>query len=358
MRSLLALFPLLLIGAPLASAGSPAEAKAVREAYEKSLEAWSIRVQLAKTPEERKAVKTPEPALAAERMWSVISTSLDQPWVIEPAAWFVRLASPLVKVDEKGQAQPMFRPEIAKVLAAVEAKHLQSKDLAPMCMALVALGDQPSLALLRKIEAGHPDKAVAGVAALGVAMLGKNMGDDPRVMRERLSMLRKAIIDAADVKLDQTTVAALAEEELYIITNLSKGTVAPDLEGQDSGGRPMKLSETDGKVRVLVFWNSTGEGPDGLLDWVSALRRDERFVGKPFEVVGVNTDLREDLRKLQADGRADWPNFSDAKAELSRVYRVASYPTAYVLGPDRKIHYVGPMGTFAELTAYAVLDEL
>jgi peroxiredoxin len=358
MRRFLVVISMMLPGVMVVEAGSPAEAKAVREAYEKSVEAWSIRVKLAKTPEERRAVKSPEPALAAERMWGVIGGSLEQPWVLEPAAWFVRLSAPLVKVDEGGEPKPMFRPEIAKVLASVEQKHLSSKDLAPMCMALVALGDQSSLVLLRKIEAGHPDKAVAGVAALGVAMLGKNMGDDPRVMRERLSMLRKAIIDAADVKVDQTTVAALAEEELYIITNLSKGTVAPELEGEDSGGRPMKLSAHEGKVVVLVFWNSSGEGPEGLLEWVSALRRDERFVGKPFEVVGVNTDLREDLREMQAKEQVDWPNFSDPTAELARVFRVASYPTAYVLGPDRKIHYIGPMGTFAELTAFAVLDEM
>ena len=358
MRSLLVLIPVVSMSIPWALAGSPAEAQAVRESYEKSVEAWSIRMRLAKTPEERAAVKNPDPSIAAGRMWGVIEASLDQPWVIEPAAWFVRVAAPLVKVDDEGLANPMFRPEIARVLEAVDKHHLKSTGLAPLCMALVALGDQTSINLLRKIEAGHPDKSVAGVAALGVAMLGKNMGDDPRVMRERLTMLRKAIIDAADVKVDQTTVAALAEEELYIITHLSKGTVAPELEGSDSGGRPMKLSAHQGKVVILVFWNSGGEGPDGLLDWVSAIRRDERFTGRDFEVVGVNSDPRDDLRALQAGGRVDWPNFSDPKGELAAIYRVGTYPTAYVLGPDRKIHYVGPMGTFAELTAFAVLDEM
>lgn len=340
-----------------AAAGTPAQAKAVRESYEKSMEAWALRMKLAKTQAEREAAERPSAEAAAKRMWTVIGGNLASEWAIEPAAWFVQLAARQVTTDPGGEAKPMFRDEIAKVQQAVGDHHLKSPALAPMCMALVAAADQPSLILLRKIEKQNPDKKVSGVAALGIAMLAKDMGDDPRVMRERLSMLRKAIIDAADVELANTTVAELAEEELYIIMNLSKGQTAPELTGEDSGGRPMKLSGFSDKVVLLVFWNSGGDGPDALIEWVNALRKDSRFEGKEFEVVGVNCDPRESLREMQADGRVSWPNFSDPGQELAKTYRVGSWPVAYVLGKDRKIHYVGSVGTFAELTAAAVLSE-
>lgn len=337
--------------------GSPQQAEGVRKAYEKSMEAYGLKLQLAKTEAERTALERPSAKAAAERMWTAISGDLAQPWVIEPASWFLRVAAPLVEVDEAGNAKSLFRDEIGKVEAAVAEHHLKSEGLVPMCMALVAAGDQQALNVLRAIVKENPDKEVSGTAALGVAMVAKGLGDEGQVMRERLTMLRQAIIDAADVKIDQTTVAELADEELYIIMNLSKGTKAPDLEGTDSGGRPMKLSDHDGKVVLLVFWNTKLGGEDQLLKWISALRRDDRFAGKPFEVVGVNSDSRDQLRSMQSSGQVDWPNFSDPLNDLGKVYRVGSWPLAYVLGADRKIHYVGPVGTFAEVTAAAVLDE-
>ncbi|MGE9271634.1 MAG: peroxiredoxin family protein, partial [Verrucomicrobiales bacterium] len=283
----------ILIGALLMAcvqAGTPRQAEAVKLSYEKSLEAWKIKLRLAQGEAERGRVMSeqPKPELSVRRMWAVISPQLSEEWTIEPAAWFLRMASPLVELDADGLRKPAFRPEIAKVQQAVAQYHLSSRRLAPMCMALVACNDKTSLNLLRRIEKTNPDKKVAGVAALGLAMMAKDINDEPRIMRERLTMLRKAIIDAADVEVNGVTVAKLAEEELYIIHNLSKGRPAPDLNGRDSGGRAMSLSSYEGKVVVLVFWNSGGEGPDAVIDWMRALRADPRFAGNEFEVVGVN----------------------------------------------------------------------
>jgi hypothetical protein len=38
-------------------------------------------------------------------------------------------------------------------------------------------------------------------------------------------------------------------------------------------------------------------------------------------------------------------------------YRVGSWPLAYVLDGERKIHYAGAPGSFVELTAEALLAE-
>jgi len=358
-----------MLGTAVLSAGTPQQAQAVRQAYESKLEAWKLRMQLAKTQAAREelAAEAPDPKKAARDMWSVIGGSmpgekdgggigaLDKEWAIEPMAWFLQVARQLAQVGADGIARPLAAGEMTTVRRAVEAYHLKSAKLAPMCMALVACGDPDSQALLRKIEKTNPSKEVSGVAALGIAMTAKGIGDDAKVMRERLTMLRKAIVDAADVEINGTTVAELAEEELYIIMNLSKGVVAPDLVGVNSNGAPMKLSDFAGKVLILLFWNSGGDGPDAILEMVRAIREDERFAGKAFEVVGVNSDPPQVLKKLQTEHRIDWPNFSDPQNRLGKEYRVGGWPLAYVLGPDRQIHYVGNMGTFVELTAYAVL---
>ena len=46
----------------------------------------------------------------------------------------------------------------------------------------------------------------------------------------------------------------LARDELYIISHLTKGRVAPDLSGVNSGGEPMRLSDHKGKLVVVNYF--------------------------------------------------------------------------------------------------------
>lgn len=349
---------LALVLAAAVQAGTPEQAAAARKSYEAAAEAWQLKLKMASSDDERLALlaERPDAPGAARRMWTVIGGQLDEEWTLESAAWFLRLAVTQTESDENGQSQLVFAEPIAAVRRAVEQHHLQSSRLAPICMALVACADPESRGLLKRIEQENPDPQTSGVAALGLAMLAKDLGDEPEIMRERLTLLRKAIIDAADVEVEGVSVAGLAEEELYIIMNLSKGRQAPDLVGVDSGGRPMKLSDHTGKVLMLVFWNSRGDGVEELARMLRATREDERFRGGRFEVIGVNSDPVETLRGLQAEGSVDWPNFSDPENALGKQYRVGVWPLVYVLGTDRTIHYIGSPGTFAELTAAAVLQ--
>ena len=171
-----------------------------------------------------------------------------------------------------------------------------------------------------------------------------------------LNHLRNAIIQSSDVDLGGVTVAKLAEDELYIIRFLTKGRIAPDLTGTDSGGRPMKLSDQKGKVVMLLFWSSSM--PEAARVIQIATETVRKFEGRPFAVIGVSQDTVDTLRKLEADGTAAWKNFSDATSQLAREYRVGALPLVYVLDGERRIHYCGNPGSFAELTAEALLSEL
>ena len=360
MRLLACVYFLTILGVSPAFSGTEAQAKAVRKAYETENRLFAQKLKMAPSHDARQKLmveEAPDATEAAKAMWQVIRTELDEEWVIEPASWYLRLAHKEVKPSEKGQMMRVFEKEISTVQEAVEKHHLKSMKLAPMCLALVTCSDKKSMELLRMIEAQNPHDTVSGVAALGIAMLAKNLGDEPRIMQERISMIRKAIVKSADVTVDGISMAKLAEEELYIIMNLSKDRIAPDFEGSDSGGRSMKLSDYSGKVVMLIFWNTMDNDASGLIQWVKALRKDDRFAGKEFVVVGVNNNLRTELRTLQADGKVDWPNFSDPQNKLAEKYRLSAWPTCYVLGPDRKIHYIGNIGPFAELTAAALLSE-
>lgn len=357
MRFSILLISLLTVGSLSAQAGTPKQADGIRRAYEADYKTWVLKLQIAQGSEERRkvAAERPDAGQAAMRMWRAIQPNLAEPWSIEPAAWILMTGKGQVRQDESGKIVPLLGNAPERIRAALAEHHLKSKNLATMCMALVAEGNANSLPLLEKIEKENPDRKVQGVAALGIAMMLKDLSDEPEVMRRRLTLLRKAIIESSDVEINNVSVAKLADEELHIIRYLSKGRVAPDLIGTGSGDQSMKLSDYAGKVVVLLFWRSDEGDTDQLIELVNGMRH--RFSGKAFEVVGVNSDPTEDLRELQASGRISWPNFSDPTGKLTSEYRVGSWPLVYVLDTERKIGYAGPMGSFVELTASALMQK-
>jgi len=352
---LIALVPLLV--APL-SHGAPADAERIQKTWDLVMEKWSLETRAATTPDARaKAMASrPDATPYAKQMWDVIGASLDQEWTLEPAAWFLRATPGLLTTNADGSTSPTFAKENELIRKTVETKHLKSGHLIPMCMALVTSQDPRSLAVLEKIQSSHPDRKTQGVAALAAAMILKSLGDDADLMRKRLTYLRKAIVESSDVEIGGTTVAKLAEDELYIIRFLTKGREAPDLTGIDSAGRPMKLSEFKGKVVMLVFWSSTTmPEAQGVIRMIA--ETDHRFKGRPFAIVGVNHDPLDKLRALEADNTVTWRNFSDPTKQLAGDYRVRSWPMVYVLDAGRKIHYAGTPGSFAEATVEALLAE-
>lgn len=339
----------------VAAHATPAAAAAIQKEFQLSMEKWSLEIRVATTPEARLAAvqKRPDPHAYAKRMWSAIGTSLKEDWTLEPAAWFLRLTSSLMTQRADGGAAPAFTEETNAIRAAVEANHLGSNKLSPLCLALAANTDPRSLSLLEKIAASSPDKKVQGTAALGAAMVMRSLGDNLEIMKKRLEYIRKAIIQSADVEANGTTVAKIAEDELYIIRYLTKGRVAPDLNGVDSSRSPLNLSAHKGKIIVLLFWNSNVNDAERLLQMTADM--DRKFKDRPFVLIGVNNDPVEKLRAMQADGTVKWLNFSDPENKLSAEYRIGSWPLAYVLDGERKIHYAGAPGSFVELTADALM---
>lgn len=355
-RHLAVVFLLLLAGPATAT---PAAALRIQKKWQLTLDQWALETRVAATPAARAKIwsERPEPEPFAREMWELIGPALTEEWTLDPAAWFLRMATSLVTTQANGSTTPTFAKQTEAIRKAVESHHMESLKLIPMCMALASTQDPHALAVLEKIQAGHPDPVTQGVAALGSALILKTLGDNPELARKRLTSLRQAIIQSAEVDLGGgTTVAKLAKDELYIITHLVKGRIGPDLSGTDSAGRPLKLSDFKGKVVLLLFWSSYMPDARRVVQITTAMAR--KFQGRPFVVIGVNQDPLKELRDLEADGTIPWRNFSDLSHSLAATYRVGSWPLAYVLDGQRKIHYAGTPDTFAELTVEALLSEL
>ncbi len=353
---LIAVISLLLAAA--AAAAVPADAQRIEKKWQLTYDQWSLESRLATTPEDLAKAWSARPDITpiARQMWEIIGPALNEDWTIEPSAWFLHTTAAALTTHPDGSTAPAFPKESDAIRKSIESHHLKSAKLLPICMALAQTRDARSLSLLEKIQSGHPDKKTQGVAALAAAMILKTLGDNPELTRKRLTDLRQAIIQSADVELGGTTVAKLAEDELYIIRYLTKGRIAPDLSGSDSAQRPLKLADFKDKIIVLLFWNSTCQNADRVIQ----ITRDmvKKFQGRPLTVIGVCNDPLPKLRALEADGTVTWQNMSDPANTLAMTYRVGIWPLVYVLDGDHKIHYAGPPGSFADLTADALLSEI
>lgn len=350
---------LVLLLSVLAMAGasaSPAEANRLKEEYKLKAEIWTRDMRLATTPAAREDLmaKRPDPAKYAADMWRLIGGNLREEWTLEPAAWFVRISSGLMKADANGMPVPVYAEEVNAVRTALETHHTASPKVSQLCLAFALTADPRALGVFEKIEATNPDKKVQGVAALASAMILKTLGDSDDLMRRRITLIRKAIIESADVEFENTSVARIAEDELHIIRFLTKGRVAPDLIGSDVAKRPLKLSDFQGKIVILLFWSSNAPETARTLEMANTWNA--KFRDKPFALVGVNNDNEETLRELVKQGDLQWPNFHDPDNSLAAEYRVGTRPLAYVLDADRKIHFAGAPGSFVELTAEALFE--
>jgi len=342
-----------------AFAGTPGEAAQIRKEFTLANETWELKLKVAASEDAQRELWKQRPNLNdyARRMWGCLKPSLAEDWILDPASWLIRVAPSVVETKPDGGSVQGMPEAVESIRKAVEEKHLLSPKLASMCLALAPGGDPRSLALLEKIEAKNPDPKVQGVAALAQAMVLRGLGDEADVIRKRLTLLRKAIINSASEEIEGVSVSSLAEDELYIIRYLTKGRVAPELEGVDSGNRPMKLSDFKGKVVVLLFWGSNMPEAERTLEFCASL--EQKFAGKPFALVGVNNDPVATLRNMQVreTGRITWPNFSDPGGQVAKQFRVGARPVMYVLDGDRTIHFFGAPGSFVELAASAILTE-
>jgi RNA polymerase sigma factor (sigma-70 family) len=143
---------------------------------------------------------------------------------------------------------------------------------------------------------------------------------------EELQQLKKMVTQPK-------TLAQVAEGHLDEMYNLAEGKPAPEIDGRDIDGKPLKLSDYRGKVVVVVFWGS----------WCGPCMREvpheremvEKYKGKPFALLGVNCrENAESARKTMAAEKMTWPQWHDGEDDAGPIverYHVRGYPTVFVI---------------------------
>lgn len=336
-------------------AGSPSGAeRIVKEQRLAELEWKQQMLSATSTAQKSRLLENqPDNQKFGERMVGEIGNSLGESWTFSYAIWTMN-------------HYPGLSAQGVKHLMEYTQKfHMESPLLGEFCIALAGAGEsnpqaaltaqltQTKINFIESIIKKSSDKVIVGEASLALSGVISKMGDSPKINKRRLDLIRKSIINAADAKIGGVTVADMAKEEIYRMTKLSKGAEAPDLVGTNSSGQPMKLSDYRGKVVILVFWTSW-EQPIEVLDFLRKM--EATYHGKSVQIVGVNHDTTNDLRRMEVAQKTSGKNFTDPAGKLFQTYRVGSSPSCYVLDDKGVIQYNGQLGSFVDLTVSALLS--
>jgi peroxiredoxin len=120
---------------------------------------------------------------------------------------------------------------------------------------------------------------------------------------------------------------------------LQVGTKFPDFNEKDVTGKPLSLTNFQGRVVLIDFW-AMWCAPC-VTELPNLLKTFETYHAKGFEIIGINLD--NDAKKLDSfiqEKNITWPQFCDGQGWQNRLavkYGVHRIPTTYLLDGEGKI---------------------
>jgi peroxiredoxin len=177
-----------------------------------------------------------------------------------------------------------------------------------------------------------------------------NKADKAVISSETEALLERVISEYGDVPFPASwdkakrrgkTLADQARLKLDTLRTLAVGKVAPDIQGEDISGKPMRLSDYRGKVVVLVFWGTWCGPCMGLVPHEKALV--ERLKDRPFALLGINSDAdREMLQAAMEKEGITWRSWWDGGkigGPIAARWDVKLWPTIFVVDENGLIRY-------------------
>lgn len=169
-----------------------------------------------------------------------------------------------------------------------------------------------------------------------------------------------AKVKQAQEDLKTTKIGKLAADARFELEQLTVGKIAPEIDGEDIDGKRFKLSDHRGKITVICFWGNWCAPCRAMYEHEKSLVK--RMTDKPFILLGVNSDKdRDGVKKVLESNNMTWRSFwngGGTGGPISKLYRVRSWPTIYVLDERGMIRYRNVRGEAMDRAVDALLKEI
>ena len=329
----------------------------------------------AKTEEEQDRVVWPSLSEYGPRFLELAERNPGGPTARDALVWIVEQG---VSVYD---AEPQFLDMMTRAMERLARDYSSDEKVGQLCLGLTVYASPLRDKFLRSVYQSSTDRTVRGRACLALGEYLKRKGNivqefsgeipaaelqeleqrfgkiylshlrsgsDKGLFDESEKVLKRVLADYGEIPYSRgskgptskSTLADVARRDLFELRHLLIGKKAPEIEGEDLDGKPMKLSDYRGKVVVLVFWG-TWCGP--CMAQVPHERSlATRLDGKPFALLGVDVnDEKRHARKVAEDQRMTWRSWWDGgeTPRISTLWNVRLFPSVYVLDHRGVIRY-------------------
>jgi len=261
--------------APAATGDADQQVSAIIAKYDRAMQDFSAAYRTASADERQKLFETKYPKTPdySKQLLAVAKANPHTPAAMKAIGWV--LSRDNDPRGASGEAMKLLAQDYAADPKVTEAiKHLMwtsSPEAEGLFRAVIAknpdhdakgtatfmlgryLKNQIDLVSVIK---GDPQRAKMIASAFGQAAADAAVKRDPAAMeKEAESLFEQTEKQYGDVKGGfKETLGKSASAELFELRNLAIGKTAPDIDGTDIDGKPMKLSDYNGKVVLLDFW--------------------------------------------------------------------------------------------------------
>jgi peroxiredoxin len=288
------------------------------------------------------------------------------PEIVDALVWVSRMT------PTWGSSEPLMTTVGDRARMLLVRHHIASEriGLAMPGMLYLEAGSTSAEVLFREALTRSPHRDVRGRAAYWLAMYLKNRvelipelkqpmvvinfrqfmekrwgkdaverliaADTEALLKEAEGLFALVVDQYGDVssfgqKKDDEPLGADAWKQLHELRDLAVGKPAPDIIGEDVGGRRLTLSDYRGQVVLLTFSDNRDAECTALYPHQREMLK--RLDGKQFAIVSVNTDReKETLRQSLKDGEITWRCWWDGpKRPICKEWNVTRFPTTYLI---------------------------
>ena len=116
------------------------------------------------------------------------------------------------------------------------------------------------------------------------------------------------------------------------------GKPAPSVEGKDTEGKSLKLSDYRGKVVMLDFWATWCPPCRAMIPHEQELVT--RMQNRPFVLLGVSLDnTPQELKAFLEKEKMTWPNIYDAGGPIGKAWGIQGIPTVFLVDAKGVIRF-------------------